>query len=520
MTMPVRTRFAPSPTGYLHIGGLRTALYCYLLAKKTGGKFLLRIEDTDQERLVEDAVDNLLEVLEWAGINHEEDLVVQSQRLPQYKKAALQLIETGHAYYCFCTKSDLDQMRERQVAFNLPPRYDGRCRELSSKDIAEKLESGAAYVIRQKIPAAKIVEFKDLIRGKVKFETKDIDDHVLMKSDGFPTYHLANVVDDHDMQISHVLRGEEWLPSTPRHLLLYEAFGYEPPNYAHLPLILNKDKSKLSKRHNDVSTQSYRDKGYLKEALLNFIALLGWNPGDNREIFSMDELIEAFSVERINKSGAVFDVEKLNWFNWQWRRRFFFEDMSAMAKKLDPDVTISSPKPNHWEYAFKSNVIEDEFNRYRAAKLLELATPYLPANVLKLEASLLERAMLTIEDKILKEPELSFEYASFYFVDDIELSPLILNEKLGVDREVAKKIIDETLSGLEFSGLNSLEEIKAQFMPILQESGLKTGQALWPLRFALSGAEFSPGVFELMWVIGLDETRKRLNNALDYLRTL
>ncbi|HLG25336.1 MAG TPA: glutamate--tRNA ligase, partial [Candidatus Gracilibacteria bacterium] len=297
----VRTRFAPSPTGYLHVGGLRTALYSYLYARQNKGRFLLRIEDTDQKRYVEGAVESLINTLTTVGISFDEGPgvggdhgpYIQSERTEMYREHAQKLIELKAAYPCFCTAERLVQMRERQTAAKKAPMYDRTCLNLSASEIEEKKKAGTPFVIRQKIPHGRKVQFKDHVRGVVSFETSTVDDQVLMKSDNFPTYHLANVVDDHFMQITHVIRGEEWLPSTPKHLLLYEAFGWTPPEYAHLPLLLNKDKSKLSKRQGDVSVESYLEKGYSKEALINFVALLGWHPGAGieKEIFSMEELI-------------------------------------------------------------------------------------------------------------------------------------------------------------------------------------------------------------------------------------
>ena len=333
----VRTRFAPSPTGYLHVGGLRTALYSYLIAKKNKGTFILRIEDTDQTREVEHAVENLIDSLNWAGIEFDEGPIkggpygpyVQSERLDIYHKYANQLIEAGHAYYCTCSTERLEQLRQRQMASKLPPAYDRHCRNLNIQP-----KPGEPHVIRMKVPLDGEITFNDLIHGNITFSYRNVDDQVLIKSDGYPTYHLAVVVDDHLMKISHVIRGEEWISSTPKHILLYEYFGWEVPLIAHLPLILNPDRSKLSKRQGDVAVEDYRAKGYLKDALINFIALLGWNPGDTRELFSMDDLIKEFSLERINKSGAVFNIEKLRWMNEQHIRIKTDQELLEMLKPI------------------------------------------------------------------------------------------------------------------------------------------------------------------------------------------
>ena len=290
----VRVRFAPSPTGFLHVGGLRTALFNYLFARNSGGKFILRIEDTDRARYVEGAVDNLITTLRWAGLDYDEGPVVggdfgpyvQSERLAIYKKHVDVLLEKRVAYRCFCTPERLDAMRKEQEKKKLQPKYDRTCLSLSENEIEANLSAGKPYVVRLKVPDNVTIKFSDIIRGDVEFASERVDDQVLLKSDGYPTYHLANVVDDHLMNISHVIRGEEWLSSTPKHVLLYEAFGWELPKFAHLPLLLNPDRSKLSKRQGDVAVEDYRDKGYLKEALVNFVALLGWNPGDDMSIFA------------------------------------------------------------------------------------------------------------------------------------------------------------------------------------------------------------------------------------------
>ena len=319
-----RVRFAPSPTGYLHVGGLRTALYNYLFAKRNNGTFVLRIEDTDRNRYVEGAVENLIKALNWAGLNYDEGPEVggnfgpylQSERLDIYKKYADELIEKGKAYYCFCTPERLKSLKEEQEKQKLPQaKYDKHCLHLSKEEIANNLAAGIAKVVRLNVEQNHTIKFDDIIREHVEFESNNVDDQVLIKSDGYPTYHLANVVDDHLMKITHVIRGEEWLSSTPKHVLLYDAFGWERPIFAHLPLLLNPDRSKLSKRQGDVAVEDYRDKGYLKDALINFVALLGWNAGDDKEFYYMDELIYSFSLERVNKAGAVFDLQKLNWLN-------------------------------------------------------------------------------------------------------------------------------------------------------------------------------------------------------------
>ena len=325
----VRVRFAPSPTGFVHIGSLRTALYNYLFAKKMGGKYILRVEDTDRTRLVDGAIENMLNAMKWAGVNHDEGVMlddngnvvqkgeygpyIQSERLDIYKKYIQELLDNGKAYYCFCTKERLDEVREKQKEAGETPRYDGHCRDLTQEEIDAKIAAGEPYVIRLRLPENHVIKFTDLVRGETEFNTNDLDDQVLIKTDGFPTYHFAVVVDDHLMKITHVIRGEEWVSSTPKHVYLYEAFGWEAPKFVHLPNILNKEKKKLSKRQGDVAVEDFKKKGYLPEGLVNYVALVGWSPEENKEIFSMEELEQAFSIERVSKSGGVFDTEKLNW---------------------------------------------------------------------------------------------------------------------------------------------------------------------------------------------------------------
>lgn len=340
----IRDRFAPSPTGNVHVGSLRTALYNYLFAKKNNGQFLLRLEDTDRTRYEEGAVENLLNALMVTRVVPDEGLFeedgkivqrgdcgpyIQSERLDIYKKYIDQLLENGQAYYCFCTKERLDEVREKQKAAGETPRYDGHCRNLPKEEVEARVAAGEPYVIRLKLPEDHVVAFDDAVRGRIEINTNDLDDQVLIKTDGFPTYHFAVVIDDHLMGITHVIRGEEWLPSTPKHVYLYECFGWEQPQYVHLSNILNDDHKKLSKRQGDVSVGDFLKKGYLPEALINFLALLGWSPENEQEIFSMDELIEAFDLSRINKSGAVFDRAKLDWMNAHYIKELPIEELTA-----------------------------------------------------------------------------------------------------------------------------------------------------------------------------------------------
>lgn len=491
-TMTVRTRFAPSPTGYLHVGGARTALYAYLFARKQGGQFLLRIEDTDQKRFVEGATESLMKSLKWLGLEWDEGPDIggphgpytQSARTELYRKAVHDLIEKGHAYTCFCTQEELDEMRKRQEARHEAPMYNRKCLTLSKEEVEAKKASGMPFVIRQKIPEGMLV-IEDLIRGKVRFDSKTIDDQVLIKSDGFPTYHLANVVDDHDMEITHVIRGEEWLPSTPKHIWLYGAFGWTPPQYAHLSLLLNADKTKLSKRQGDVAVEEYIQKGYLQEAIINFIAFLGWHPGkgSEQEIYSMNELVQTFSLESVHKSGAIFNLEKLDWYNWQWRRRKFLE------------------------------IVEKEPSQ-RTALLLKECEPYIDTSYAS-RPELLARALKTVEEKILQDPKPVNQFIGFYFSQPEFKPEIVYSEKMKVDAEIVEKILPQVVVTLsEISEDNWTEEhIKVALVGVVASTGLKNGQVFWPLRAILTGEQFSPGVFEVMWALGKEETLSRLKKS-------
>lgn len=491
----VRTRFAPSPTGFLHVGGLRTALYAYLHAKKHGGEFLLRIEDTDRERYVPGAEENLMKTLHWAGLDWDEGPETdgkkhrgphapyrQSERTEIYRQYAEKLLESGRAYRCFCTKEHLDQMRSEQEMLKKPPMYDGRCRSLSEEEISEKLNKKEPFVIRQRIEKGEAVILEDIIRKKVRFESDTLDDQVLMKSDDFPTYHLANVVDDHLMEITHVIRGEEWLPSTPKHLLLYKAFDWQPPKFAHLPLLLNKDRQKLSKRQADVAVEDYIKKGYLPGAVVNFVALMGWHPVDNREIFSLEELIKEFDLERVQKGGAIFDMEKLNWLTWQWRKRLYEE------RKADAGEVLFEYCQEHMPLEWKADM------------------------------KFLKKCLIAIEEKILKNPDQTPSNLAVFFKENITFDPaLFLNEKMEVDAQTAKKTLNESKKALEKLGdadWPDMENIKKTLFAVVEKLHLKNGQVLWPVRVALTGEQFSPGAFEMAWALGKEKTLNRLSQAL------
>lgn len=479
----IRVRYAPSPTGYVHIGNLRTALYNYLFAKSAGGKFILRIEDTDQTRKVEGAVENIISVLKWAGLDYDEGPskeggcgpYYQSQRLEIYNEHVKTLLEKKRAYYCFCTPERLAALREEQQKQKLPQtKYDKHCLHLTDEEVKRNIEAGMHYVIRLNVEPGQTIKFRDYVREDVEFQSDMIDDQILVKSDGFPTYHLANVVDDHLMGVSHVIRGEEWLPSTPKHVLLYEAFGWEKPVFAHLPLLLNPDRSKLSKRQGDVAVEDYRKKGYLKEALINFIALLGWTAGDDREFYYLDELIRSFSLERINKSGAVFDIEKLNWLNAEHLRA-----------KPDDEILIML-KDELKESKYSGNTPADDY----LLKIIDAMKPRV---------------------SFIKE----FITNCVYFYEDPEEY-----EEASVKKgwkpqspEILKKFADK-ISAFE----NPLkEDYESALKSTAAEMSVGNGAVIHPLRLAVSGVSGGPGIFDICYILGKDRTITRIHRATEKL---
>ncbi len=474
----IKTRFAPSPTGFLHVGGLRTALYNYLIAKKNNGKFVLRIEDTDQRRKIPGAVENLLENLKWVGIEPDEGPgiggpdgpYIQSQRLSIYQELVQTLIEKGCAYYCFCSPERLQQLKDWQVAHHQPPRYDQHCRNLGPAAVKRLLDEEQPSVIRMKIPSEGAVTVTDLIRGTVTFPCDQLDDQVLLKSDGFPTYHLANVIDDHLMHITHVIRGEEWLPSTPKHILLYDYFGWEKPQFAHLSLLLNPDKSKLSKRQGDVAVEDYRRQGYLPEALLNYLALLGWNPGNEREIFSLEELVQEFSLERVGKSGAIFNLEKLRWMNGYYIRHYSFERLFNLARPFFPPGSETNPD--------------------KQLKVLEI-----------------------IRDSLLNLQEIT-EKSAFFFAEHLDYNHSSIGEWLL--KPEALPVLN-SLSA-EFQSLTSLSG--ARLVPlmgnVMKATGLR-GKLPWMvLRCALTGQSQGPELHHIVEVLDLNQCRQRLQDAIHF----
>ncbi len=471
----IRVRFAPSPTGYLHVGGLRSALYNYLFARRGGGRFILRIEDTDQTRKVEGAVENLLAAFAWLGLEFDEGPFqggahgpyVQSQRLTIYREHITELARDGHAYPCFCSAQTLESMRAAQQASGHVPMYDRRCRAITPEVAHARVESGEPHVWRMAVPRLGSVTIDDAIRGMVKFDTETIDDQVLVKSDGFPTYHLANVVDDHGMRISHVIRGEEWLPSTPKHVLLYQFFGWESPQFAHLPLLLNPDRSKMSKRMGDVAVEDYRKKGILPQALLNFVALLGWHPADDREIFTVEELIREFSLERVAKAGAIFDIAKLEWMNGEHLR--LLPDEAA----LDYLMGFADGLP---------------VNREALGRIWPLAKP-----------------------RIRLPRDLYVDHA-YFFTDPEGYDPA------GVTKHYADPQVGDALRAYraELEPLTPFEPVnlESHLRALCAAHGLGAGKLIHPLRLALTGKTVSPGLFEVMDVLGRETVLRRVDKAL------
>lgn len=489
--MSVRVRFAPSPTGWLHIGGLRTALYNYLFAKGKGGTFVLRIEDTDQERFVEGAEADILEGLAWAGLRVDEGPHVggpyapyrQSERSARYQECVQFLLDNGHAYYAFDTPETLSEARTQAEARGETFRYDAITRltfrnafTMSPAEVDDALKSGAPYVVRLAVPAGEQIHVQDAIRGDVVFSTDEVDDQVLLKSDGLPTYHLANVVDDHDMAITHVIRGEEWLPSVPKHLLLYRCFGWDAPQMAHLPLIMSPSGGKLSKRNAEkmgipVSVRQYRDAGYEPEAVVNFLALLGWNPGDEREQFSLDELVDAFSLDRIGKSGALFNMDKLAWFNGLYVRALSPE---ALAERARPALELAG-----WDLSEVRRVEAATLMQERLGKASELATH-------------------------------TWLFADPDAYDSAAVKKRWKPNAAGLVRALADEL--EKASEVDFAS-----SLSAAFEAVAQANGVGAGSLSPLVRLSLTGVMAGPDLHALMAFLGKDTCVRRLRLSAERL---
>ena len=479
--MEVRTRFAPSPTGYMHLGNLRSALYTYLYARANGGKFILRIEDTDQSRYVPGAVDVIYRTLKSIGMQWDEgpDIggdygpYVQSERKNLYLPYAEQLVKAGKAYYCFCTEEELSSRREEAQKRGETFKYDKHCLHLSPEEVQRRIAAGEPYVIRQNVPEHGEASFDDVLYGHIAVDCADLDDMILIKADGMPTYNFANVIDDHTMGITHVMRGNEYLSSTPKYNLLYDAFGWEKPVYIHMTPIMRDATHKLSKRDGDAYFEDYLAKGYLKEAIVNYVALLGWNPGDEREFFTMDELIKAFSVDGMSKSPAIFDVNKLTWMNAEYVRR------------LTPE----------------------QFTEY--------ALPYYEkAGVSAEHADLLARILQQRTEVFSQIPEM---------LDFIPQLPdydaeLFTNKKSKTNPEIAKHVLTIAIDAL--TALPAWEEqpIHDALLGLAEKEGMKNGTMLWPVRIALAGKQVTPGgAIEIAILLGREESLRRLKIGLEKL---
>lgn len=484
------TRFAPSPTGYLHIWSLRTVLFNYLFTRKNNWKFLLRVEDTDRTRYVEGSIENMIDILTQVWLEPDEGPnnpwevwpYLQSERLDIYQKYIKELIEKDMAYYCFCSSERLDELRQEQTELWLPTKYDKKCRFLTKEEVQAKLDAGEPYTVRLKVPENQVIEFVDQVRWKITINSKEVDEQVLMKTDWFPTYHFAVVIDDHLMGVTDIIRWDEWIPSTPKHIILYNAFGWEIPNYSHVPPLVWADRKKLSKRTGDVAVEKYLEKWYLTESLMNFLALLGWNPKTTEEFFSMEDLIERFELGNIQRAGAFFDIERLDFFN------------------------------QHYLKTMDENVLFEKFLKY-----LE-----------KYDKEFLEKISAFSEDynkKIFFELKTRIRYFAEYkdfvgfFYDEAKILPeeIFVNKKMKIeDLETVKKALEISLEILENKegDFENIDEIKNIFVEKIQENNMKNGQVLWPVRCALSGEEFSPGALELIYILGNAESQKRIKNVL------
>ena len=481
--MEVRTRFAPSPTGYMHIGNLRTALYEYLIAKSQGGKFILRIEDTDQERQVEGAVDVIYNTMRMTGLKHDEgpDIggdygpYVQSERMGMYMDYAKELVEKGEAYYCFCTKERLESLKESNAEGAAFAKYDRHCLGLSKEEVQAKLDAGGPFVIRQKMPDSGTTTFSDVVYGDITVENTELDDQILMKADGFPTYNFANVVDDHLMHITHVVRGSEYLSSTPKYNLLYKAFGWEPPVYVHLPAVMRDAHHKLSKRHGDKSFEDLVREGYVVEAIVNYIALLGWSPSGTQEIFSLKELEENFDMAGLSKSPAIFDIKKLTWMNSEYLKAMDFDKYYALAE----------PK-------LKEALGDTDLD-------------------LKKIAALLQKRLETLNDI----PGL----VEFFKTLPEYGTELYTHKKMKTNDEIALSSLEAALPVLENLADWNTTSIHDALMALVGELGIKNGQLLWPVRTALSGEPTSPGgAMELADILGKEESLRRIRKGIELLK--
>ena len=469
----IRTRLAPSPTGNPHIGTLFQALFDYIYAKKNNGKFILRIEDTDKKREIKNSEKSIFDALNWLGLNPDESTrhggnfgpYRQSERLDIYQKYAKKLVKKGYAYYCFCSPERLAKVRKSQQKKGLPPMYDKHCLSLSKKEIESKLKK-QPYVIRLKVPKNKIIIINDLIRGKIKFNSNTIDDQILLKSDGFPTYHLAVVVDDHLMKITHMIRGEEWISSAPKHILLYQALNWKPPKFIHTPLLRNPDRSKLSKRHNHASIAWYKNQGYLPEAVINFLATRVWNHPKKREIFNINELIKYFEFENMHIQGPIVDLDKLNWINSQWIRKLSEEKIFDYLKLYQPKT---------------------------------------------LSDNLLNKIWPLINQRIEKLSDLEYLTEYFIFQPKLQIKDILKESKMN-KKQTADYLnkVEKIIKNLKTWNLNNIEKTLHNLQ---QKENLKPRPAFMTLRLAITGRAFTPPLFNVLEILGKETVIKRLQYA-------
>jgi len=467
----VRVRIAPSPTGYLHIGTARTALFNYLFARATKGDFLLRIEDTDLKRSRDELVDSIIEGLKWMKLNWDGDILYQSDYFDDYRKKALELLDKGHAYWCYCTPREIEERRKKAIKVEGGWIYDRRCYNISRED-REKIEhEGRPKALRLLIPHG-VTAYKDFIHGEIKKENSEIEDFVIMKSDGSPTYNLAVVVDDYRMGITHVLRGDDHISNTPKQILLYKAFGYELPQFGHVPLILGKDRSKLSKRHGAISLSYYKDEGFLPEAILNYLAFLGWSPKTEEEIFSLEELIHHFTIKNINKTPAIFDIERLEWLNREWMNRLGSKEIASRLMKY-----------------LKENGILVESKEY------------------------LEKIVRVMSNRP-KKLKHFIEYSHYFFSDDFSYDKEGVKKHLYPGLEDRLKELMERLRELEPF---QKEEIENVFRELSKDLGCSASELIHPVRLGVSGVTIGPGLFIMIEVLGKDRVIKRLELFIEYL---
>lgn len=478
MSRKVRTRFAPSPTGYMHIGNLRTALFEYLIAKHDNGDFLLRIEDTDQGRKVEGAVDIIYKTLKDVGLNWDEgpDIggnfgpYIQSERLPMYKGYAEELVKTGHAHYCFCSEEEIEAQRKEAESLGISFKFDDPCKHLDAKEVQERIERGDLYVIRQTISNVGETSFDDMVYGHIEFDGDLLDEQILLKSDGYPTYNFANIIDDHTMEISHVVRGNEYLSSTPKYNLIYDAYGWERPTYVHVPPVMKDEKHKLSKRNGDASFQDLVVKGYLPAAIINYIALLGWAPPTEQEIYTLEELIDVFDVSRISRSPAIFDIDKLTWMN------------GVYLRSMDEDTYFKTVRP------YLEKAVKGPYSHREIAKIIQ--------------------PRIDILNQI-EEAVDFFDQPGDY---DLEMYRHKKMKSTPETALTALKAAREAIAGIQDW---TEENVHETLLALPKEMGMKNGQVLWPVRTAVSGKQFTPGgAIEIVHILGKDESLARIDQGI------